>query len=217
MTEPDFVEATGPYDGRAWFGDIWTMRNLPIICGLEDLGRYDLAAQLTWSTVTTFNGNYCEYVVPSTGKGEGVQRYGWSASQYAQAIVEHLFGVDYDADATHGYQLRVTPNIPPVLYGHRVSLRNLQIPAGGDARLNIELLQSDARTAQVELTSTGQWQQCTVAVGIPVARNDVDVIADQEVSAKLRWPLPGTSGIAAVVMPLQPQQAIQFRPVRGTR
>ena len=45
-TEPDYVEATGPYDGRAWLGDIWTLRNLAIVTGLEDSGRHDLAAEL---------------------------------------------------------------------------------------------------------------------------------------------------------------------------
>jgi hypothetical protein len=94
-TEPKYVEAKGHYDGRAWSGDIWTLRNLAVIKGLEDVGKHDLAAELTWSTIKTFNAKYCEYIVPSTGSGEGVQRYGWSASQYIQAIIEDLFGVDY--------------------------------------------------------------------------------------------------------------------------
>jgi alpha/beta superfamily hydrolase len=59
-------------DGRAWLGDIWTMRNLPIIAGLCDIGRHDLAAELNWSTLRSFNTNYTEYVTPSTGSGEGL-------------------------------------------------------------------------------------------------------------------------------------------------
>ncbi len=102
------MEATGTYDGRAWFGDVWTLRNLPVINGLEDAGKHDLAAELAWSTIKTFNSNYCEFIVPSNGSGEGVQRYGWSASQYIQAIIENLFGIDYDF---LNKRLRIVPHI----------------------------------------------------------------------------------------------------------
>ena len=54
-TNPRYIEATGGYDGRAWYGDVWTMRNLPIISGLEDSGRHDLAGELTWRTFKAFN------------------------------------------------------------------------------------------------------------------------------------------------------------------
>ena len=69
--DPGYLEATGPYDGRAWFGDIWTLRNLPVIKGLEDAGKHFLAAELNWSTIKTFNARYCEYIVPANGSGEG--------------------------------------------------------------------------------------------------------------------------------------------------
>jgi hypothetical protein len=46
MTDESYVEAKGPYDGRAWLGDVWTMRNLPIIAGLCDVGWHDLEAEL---------------------------------------------------------------------------------------------------------------------------------------------------------------------------
>jgi len=153
MTEPDYVEAVGPYDGRAWFGDIWTMRDLPIIAGLEDVGCRDLAAELNWSTITTFHANYCEYVVPSTGSGEGVQRYGWTASQYIQAIVEHLFGVDYDRlDA----RLRVCPHIPQALIGHEIALRNLIIPTGMDTRLDVAVTQTAPGQATILVNVQGR-------------------------------------------------------------
>ena len=106
MTDKDYVEAKGVYDGRAWLGDVWTMRNLPIIAGLCDIGRHDLAAELNWSTLRAFNTNYTEYVVPSTGSGEGVARYGWSASQYIQGMIEYLFGVDYNRELN---RLRIVP------------------------------------------------------------------------------------------------------------
>jgi hypothetical protein len=43
-THPHYCKATGPYDGTAWFGDVWTMRNLPVIFGLSGQGRLNLAA-----------------------------------------------------------------------------------------------------------------------------------------------------------------------------
>ena len=54
-TEQEYLEATGPYDGSAWFGDVWTLRNLSIIEGLENAGKHNLAAELTWSTINSFN------------------------------------------------------------------------------------------------------------------------------------------------------------------
>jgi hypothetical protein len=133
-TEPDYVEAEGPYDGRAWFGDIWTMRNMPIIDGLATIGRHDLAAELAWSTVQTFNANYTEYVVPTTGSGEGVQRYGWSASQYIQSVVEYLFGVDYDE--AQG-RLRIFPRVAEELRGQAIALKQLILPTDPVTRLNV--------------------------------------------------------------------------------
>jgi hypothetical protein len=136
MTEAGYVEATGPYDGRAWFGDVWTMRNLPIIQGLRDVGRHQLAAELAWQTVQAFNANYCEYVVPSTGAGEGVQRYGWSASQYIQTVIEHVFGVDWDANLG---RLQVFPHLAAELHGHDLRLERLWLPTGPPTRITLAL------------------------------------------------------------------------------
>jgi hypothetical protein len=152
-TEPDYVEATGPYDGRAWFGDIWTLRNMAIIAGLKDAGLHDLAAELNWSTIQTFNANFCEYIVPCTGAGEGVKRYGWSASQYIQAIIEHLFGIDYDCLNGH---LRIFPHVPKYLTGQEISIRNLILPASASTRLDVSVKQSaDGRNLEIGITIRG--------------------------------------------------------------
>ncbi len=141
-TEPGYVEATGTYDGRGWFGDIWTLRNLPVINGLEDAGKHELAAELTWSTIKTFNANYCEFIVPTTGSGEGVQRYGWSASQYIQAIVENLFGIDYDFLEK---RLRIIPHIPKELMKQEIEINNLIIPSKNDLRLDLNIIKQKKR------------------------------------------------------------------------
>ncbi len=164
MTDPDYVEARGAYDGRAWLGDIWTMRNLPIIAGLGDLGRHDLAAELNWSTIRTFNTNYTEYVVPSTGSGEGVVRYGWSASQYIQCIIEYLFGVDYD----HlGSRLRVFPRVPPALFGQRLVLDRLILPTGADTRLRVQVDQSEPGRAEIRMEFEGHLPAGVIEVWLP--------------------------------------------------
>ena len=152
-TEPGFVEATGTYDGRAWFGDIWTLRNLPVINGLEDAGKHDLAAELAWSTIKTFNRKYCEFIVPSTGSGEGVQRYGWSASQYIQTIIENLFGIDYDLLQK---RLLIIPHIPDELQKQEIEIRNLKLPSEIDLRLDLKVLQKKPGKAVISLKLEGK-------------------------------------------------------------
>ena len=146
-TEPEYLEATGPYDGSAWFGDVWTLRNLSIIEGLENAGKHKLAAGLAWSTINTFNARYTEYIVPGTGSGEGVQRYGWTASQYIQAVIEHLFGIDYDYSEK---RLRIIPHVPDALAGQVISISNLIIPADHDVRISFRILYTTLNTAEIE-------------------------------------------------------------------
>jgi len=135
-TEPDYVEAGGPYDGRAWLGDIWTMRNLPVIFGLRDQGQDNLAARLAWDTVKTFHANYSEYVTPSQGKGEGVSRYGWTASQYIQTVIEHVFGIDYNA-ATR--RLTIAPLLAPELRTSPIAIERLRLPTLENSRLTVTI------------------------------------------------------------------------------
>ena len=121
------------------------MRNVAVIFGLRDAGRDDLAAQLAWDTVKTFHGNYAEYVVPSTGAGEGVARYGWSASQYIQTIIECVFGIEFDAVER---RLTVAPLLTPELRQGRVAIEGLRLPSSGDARLSVSIEpEADGQTA----------------------------------------------------------------------
>jgi len=171
-TEPDYVEAAGVYDGTAWFGDIWTMRNMPIIQGLKEIGRYDLASKLTWDTIKCFNANYCEYVVPATGSGEGVQRYNWSASQYVQSVVEYLFGVDYDNIKN---RLRILPLVPEELWGKEIAIEGLILPTGGDTRLSLKIMQSAVGKATITVEITGELPEGDLEILLPIC-NDVGVV-----------------------------------------
>ena len=156
-TSPTYVEATGAYDGRAWYGDVWTMRNLPIIVGLEDSGRHDLAGELAWQTIKAFNHKYAEFIKPSDGSGHGVQRYGWSASQYIQAIVEHLFGVDYDR--LHD-RLRIAPRVPSELAGATLALEGLILPTRGNSRLSLTITPASAECAHDRGHHYGRRRNC---------------------------------------------------------
>ncbi len=163
-TEPGYLEATGPYDGRAWFGDIWTLRNLSVIKGLEDAGKHELAAELIWATIKTFHAKYCEYITPTSGSGEGVQRYGWTASQYIQTIIEHLFGIDYDIFEK---KLRIVPHIPNELIKQEIEISNLKIPSENDLRLDLKIRQTEEGKASVSVKLNGTLTRDMVEVGLP--------------------------------------------------
>jgi len=176
QTEPDYVEAAGPYDGRAWLGDVWTMRNMPIIDGLEDTGQHRLAAELTWQTIKAFNANYCEYLVPSSGAGEGVQRYGWSASQYIQAVIEHLFGIDYDHIEK---RLRIVPHVPDELAGRQISISELILPPEGKRRLSLTVHRNKQGSTQLTINIRGPLPEGSLEVFLPEYMVNTGKITDE--------------------------------------
>ena len=123
-----YTETVGVYQGyTSWSGNIWTLRNEIIISGLREYGLREQSAHLAWQTVREFSGNYAEFMNPRTGEGHGVQRYGWTASQYIQLIIEELFGVD---DNVWTDTLTVSPNLPAELTGQTVRLFNLPLRSG---------------------------------------------------------------------------------------
>jgi glycogen debranching enzyme len=116
----EYVETVGVYQGwTSWSGNIWTFRNEIIATGLRESGLNGLAAELAYKTVTEFSGNYAEFMSPSTGEGHGVKRYGWTASQYIQLIIEELFGI---SDNVWTGTVTVAPNLPAALAGKMVHI-----------------------------------------------------------------------------------------------
>ncbi len=120
-----FTVAVGPYDGRAWNGDIWTMRNHVIIQGLRECGEREHAAELAWHTLGIFAGRCAEYLEPDGGTPHGVARYAWTAGQWLQILIEEIFGLRY-----HGASrtLSLEPMIPAALTGQTLTLRRLRLP-----------------------------------------------------------------------------------------
>ncbi len=174
-TDPGYVEATGTYDGRAWFGDVWTMRNMEVISGLEESGQHDLAGELAWATVKAFNGNYHEFLVPSDGSGQGVKRYVWSASQYIQAIVEHIFGVDPDRLRR---RLRIVPRIPSELYGKPLALSNLFLPPKGVGKLSLKVRQEKPGRAVIAIDIAGPLPDGQLEVMLPQTNGQTGQVLD---------------------------------------
>ena len=133
---PEFCETTGDYKGwTSWSGNIWTLRNEIIAKGLHESGLREEAAHIAYQTVMTFNGKYAEFVNPSTGEGQGVLRYGWTASEYIELIIEEIFGINYDAWTG---TLTVSPNIPAELYGQTISIKNVSLGDGRTVDVTVE-------------------------------------------------------------------------------
>jgi hypothetical protein len=164
MIDPAFVEWRGDYNGPAWVGDVWTLRNMMVVKGLEDSGRPDLAAELNWATIKTFHDNYWEFVVPSSGQGQGAKRFSWTASQYVDAIIEHLFGVDFDRSRK---QLRIEPHVPRELYGQDIALEHLNLPTDGGARLSIHIKQFSQTAATIRVMISGRLPKGDLLVVLP--------------------------------------------------
>lgn len=135
-TSPEYQETVGDYKGwTSWSGNIWTFRNVIIATGLRESGERELSAELSYATVKEFSGNYAEFLSPSTGEGHGVKRYGWTASQYIQLIIEEIFGISEDLQAG---TVSVRPNVPKALAGTEISLKDVPVK-GGNALLSVRV------------------------------------------------------------------------------
>ncbi len=163
--DPSFNEIPGVYNGRQWLGDVWSMKNVAIIHGLEDVGRYDLAAYLSYKTAMEFNNNCSEFIIPSSGLGQGQLDYGLSASQYIQIIVEKIFGVDYD---NFNNTITIMPRLAAALRGHDIALDSLRLPDGN--RLDLEIQSSNSGDVRIKYQITGEHRS-SMEVGLALPDN----------------------------------------------
>ncbi len=160
-----YNETPGVYAACQWEGSIWSLRNYTVIEGLDDIGRFDLSAYLSWKTVKLFNGNYAEFLNPPDSSGQGVKRYTWTASQYIQIIIERIFGIRY---SNYLNEIRIMPNICKECYGKQLGIRNVTFPSG--ARLSVSVgSESDGSGFSVAYTLTpGKIEECkTLVIAIP--------------------------------------------------
>jgi Trehalase len=166
MTETDYKATLrqGPESPYNFIGDVWAQTNAPILVGLQESGRFDLAAQLNWDTIRAFNGNYRETLLPFSGQGIGDKRYGESASVYIQSVIERLFGVDFDAIQR---RIRIAPLVPKALYGRTIHIKGLILPTNGNTRLSVEIKQSSAKNASITVDVDGLLPEYKLEVALP--------------------------------------------------
>lgn len=128
-----FTVTEGKYQGNSsWSGNVWTLINEMVIRGLLDCGETEMAAELALKTVYAFNHNCAEFINPFDGRGHGVIKYAWSASQYIELIVEVIFGISYNASKK---EVVVLPNLAKELQGASLSLKNIKLSA--DVKLSV--------------------------------------------------------------------------------
>jgi len=217
-TSAEYCEETGGNAGRAWFGNVWTMRNLPIADGLVDIGRHDLAGELAWHTIKAFNGRYAENLT-AKGQTHGVSRYCWSASLYIQAIIEYLFGVDYDV--AEG-RLRIMPHIPEELAQEIISIKNLILPTGGQTRLSVTI-QPDKKSGGrlinvridgdlVESMNIEVLQPRSEKQSSPEIVNPPDGLPYQRIKRPNCKNIKGLETVAGIRIPMRRTLTVQFLP-----
>jgi len=183
-TKPNYDVESENDSWLAWFGNVWPLTNPTGVKALEEAGRPDLAAELNWKTIQIFHINYREYANPDTGKGGGAQDTTATAAIYIAAIIDHLFGIDYDAIEK---RLTISPHIPKELYGKELKIERLILPtAKGDTRLSLSLRQSGPSRGRVEMAVSGPLPEGTLELSLPSGRKKVLVPMQAEWSGELQ-------------------------------
>lgn len=181
MTERGYVEAQGAYDGRSWYGDIWTIRNEAVVAGLEESGLPGLAAELNWATIKAFHGNFYEYLIPSTGHGEGTRDMTITAAQYINAVIDHLFGVAYDQRTR---RISITPHIPKELFGKELALNEVILPDGDGTKISVRIRQISATAGSFTFQSTSPLPHVSVQFQLPASTKRITSAAQDVVSVR---------------------------------
>lgn len=178
--DSQYIEWKGHYLDKAWSGDIWTLSNMFVIKGLKDIRAYDLAAELNWKTIQMFNGNYHEFLEPQKGEGQGQKGYTWTAAQYVEAIIQNLFGIEFDHSE---HRLTIAPLIPEALHGQELSIGNLQLPGGNGNKIQLKINDSPQSTL-VELAVSGKIDDETLTLVLPYKGSIEDVSACEKLTDK---------------------------------
>jgi len=131
-----FTTTDGEYIGNAsWSGNCWTLINEAVVRGLIDSGEDELAADLALKTLKAFNRNLSEFINPFDGKGHGVIKYAWTASQYLELLIEVVFGISYDVE---NKEIIISPKLTEELKEEKLALENLAVTKDISLSLYIE-------------------------------------------------------------------------------
>ena len=140
-----FTTTEGDYIGNAsWSGNCWTLINEAVVRGLIDSGEDELAADLALKTLKAFNRNLAEFINPFDGKGHGVIKYAWTASQYLELLIEVVFGISYDAE---NKEIIISPKLTEELKGEKLALENLAVTKDISLSLYIEGKKADYKVS----------------------------------------------------------------------
>ena len=161
-TDSNYTVVLGSYRPEAFDGDVSTLKNMFIINGLKDIGRHDLASELNWKTIQIFNANYYEFLEPNQGVGQGVHGYSWTAAQYIEAIIQNLFGIEYDHMLR---RLTICPHIPNQLKDKELSISNLMLPGSSGNKLSLTLKETAEKT-EMEIKVSGKIENDALAIFI---------------------------------------------------
>ena len=135
--DPCFNVHDGDYRGNlSWLGGVWTLHNDAVIRALRAGGENAAADELARKTVAAFRGNYAEFLNPDSGRGNGMLRYAWTASQFIRILFEELFGLSYTPEGG----LVCKPAA-----GFTGTLRGLRLPDGR----TVDVVVSDGSVAGV--------------------------------------------------------------------
>lgn len=89
--DPLFTVHDGDYKGNCcWLGSVWTLTNYAVIKALESQGYTELSKKLSYKTLKAFQANYAEFLSPVNGKGNGMQKYAWTAAQFLRIYLEQV-------------------------------------------------------------------------------------------------------------------------------
>jgi hypothetical protein len=143
-----------------------TRINMIVVSGLEDEGEALLAAELNWATIREFQGKHFPTSLTTLGAVQQGSRLplAITAAQYIVAIVEHLFGIDFDAIQK---RVQITPHVPRALYGKDIALDNLILPNSGGSRLSVLINQTGVGRAKISVRITGELPADSLVIALP--------------------------------------------------
>src|SRR5262249_21599904 len=107
--------------------------------------------------------------------------YGFTASAYITGIIEHLFGIGYDAMKE---RIHIEPRIPKALYGKAIALSDLILPSGNGTRLSVQVRQTAARQGRIAVAIAGELPRADLEFTLPGSVKTVRVPAQRTVAAK---------------------------------
>lgn len=138
----------------------------PAVQGLEDTGHAELAASLNWAALKTFQGVYDEWIspLPEVAAPAG-KRYGaWAAATHITGVIEHLFGLRFDAVRK---VIVVRAYVPKALYGQDIALDNVVVPGEVVTRLAVRINQKSPTRAQIQVALRGPLPAAVFEVSLP--------------------------------------------------